>query len=58
VPPHLSATALSLYGTVAIGAVTALMTLDSGWLYGAIGPQGFWVMAALCGAALPFARRL
>jgi PPP family 3-phenylpropionic acid transporter len=58
VPPHLSATALTLYGTVAIGAVTALMTLVSGWLYGAIGPAGFWVMAALCGTALPLARRL
>jgi MFS transporter, PPP family, 3-phenylpropionic acid transporter len=58
VPPHLSATALTLYGTVAIGVVTALMTLASGWLYGAIGPAGFWVMAALCGAALPLARQL
>ena len=45
VPPHLSATALTLYGTVAIGAVSAVMTLVSGWLYGAIGPAGFWVMA-------------
>ena len=58
VPPHLSATALTLYGTVAIGAVGAMMTFVSGWVYGAIGPQGFWVMAALCGAALPFTRRL
>jgi PPP family 3-phenylpropionic acid transporter len=58
VPSHLSATALTLYGTVAIGVVTALMTLASGWLYGAIGPAGFWVMAALCAAALPLARRL
>lgn len=58
VPPHLSATALSFYGTVAIGAVSAVMTLVSGWLYGAIGPAGFWVMAALCGAALPLARWL
>jgi MFS transporter, PPP family, 3-phenylpropionic acid transporter len=58
VPSHLSATALTLYGTVAIGAVTALMTLVSGWLYSSIGPQGFWVMAALCCAALPLARRL
>ena len=58
VPPRLSATALTLYGTVAIGAVSALLTLISGWLYGAAGPAGFWVMAALCAIALPFARRL
>ena len=58
VPPGLSATALTLYGTVAIGAVSALLTLVSGWLYGAAGPAGFLVMAALCATALPFARRL
>ena len=58
VPPGLSATALTLYGTVAIGAASALLTLASGMLYGAIGPNGFWVMAALCAAALPAARRL
>ena len=58
VPPRLSATALTLYGTVAIGAVSALLTLVSGWLYGAVGPAGFWMMAALCATALPFARRL
>jgi len=58
VPPGLSATALTLYGTVAIGAASVLLTLASGALYGAIGPQGFWVMAALCAAALPTARRL
>ena len=58
VPPGLSATALTLYGTVAIGAASALLTLASGALYGAIGPQGFWVMAALCAAALPASRRL
>jgi PPP family 3-phenylpropionic acid transporter len=58
VPPGLSATALTLYGTVAIGAASALLTLASGMLYGAIGPNGFWVMAALCAIALPLARRL
>jgi PPP family 3-phenylpropionic acid transporter len=58
VPRHLSATALTLYGTVAIGAVSAVMTLVAGWLYGAIGPAGFWVMATLCGAALPLARKV
>jgi PPP family 3-phenylpropionic acid transporter len=58
VPPHLAATALAVYGTLAIGAATALLTLASGSLYGAIGPTGFWVMAGLCLAALPVARRL
>jgi MFS transporter, PPP family, 3-phenylpropionic acid transporter len=58
VPPHLSATALTLYGTLAVGAMTALLTLVSGWLYGAIGPHAFWMMAALCGIALPIARHL
>jgi PPP family 3-phenylpropionic acid transporter len=58
VPPRLSATALTLYGTVGIGAASALLTLASGALYGAVGPDGFWVMAALCAIALPLARRL
>jgi MFS transporter, PPP family, 3-phenylpropionic acid transporter len=34
------------------------MTLASGSLYSAVGPSGFWVMAALCAVALPIARRL
>jgi len=58
VPPGLSATALTLYGTVGIGAASALLTLLAGVLYGAVGAVGFWVMAALCAAALPFARRM
>jgi PPP family 3-phenylpropionic acid transporter len=58
VPERLAATGLTIYGTVAIGAATALLTLLSGWLYGAVGPQGFWTMAALCIASLPIARRL
>jgi PPP family 3-phenylpropionic acid transporter len=58
VPPHLAATALTVYGTLGIGAATALLTLASGSLYGAVGPAGFWVMAGLCAAALPLARRL
>ena len=57
VPPHLSATALAVYGA-GIGAASAVLTLLSGWLYGAIEARGFWVMAALCLAALPFARKL
>ena len=53
VPQHLSATALTLYGTVGIGGPTALLTLASGPLYGHFGAHGFWVMAAFCAAALP-----
>jgi hypothetical protein len=35
--------------------MTAVMTLVSGPLYGALGPRAFWVMALLCAAALPIA---
>ena len=58
VPPHLAATSLTLYGTVGIGVPATLLTLASGPLYARFGAQGFWVMAALCAAALPLARRL
>jgi PPP family 3-phenylpropionic acid transporter len=53
VPRGLAATAQALYGTVGIGAATALLTLASGALYGRLGAEGFWVMAALCVVALP-----
>jgi PPP family 3-phenylpropionic acid transporter len=36
----------------------ALLTLISGSLYAQFGAQGLWVMAALCAAALPLARKL
>jgi hypothetical protein len=55
---HLAATALTLYGTVGIGAATTLLTLALGPLYAQFGAHGFWVMAALCAAALPLARTL
>ena len=58
VPRHLAATALTLYGTVGIGAPATLLTLASGPLYACFGAHGFWVMAALCTAALPLARTL
>lgn len=58
VPPRLAATALTLYGTVGIGAASALLSLASGALYGAIGPHAFWLMAGLCALALPLARGL
>ena len=55
VPGHLAATAQAVYGTVAVGAMSALLTLLSGHLYGAYGPGAFWVMAGLCAAAMPLA---
>jgi MFS transporter, PPP family, 3-phenylpropionic acid transporter len=58
VPPGLAATAQAIYGTVAIGAMTSLLTLASGTLYGHFGAGGFWAMAALCLLALPFIARL
>ena len=39
-------------------AASALLTLASGSLYGSLGPQAFWFMAALCAAALPLTLRL
>jgi len=58
VPPRLAATALTLYGTLGIGAATAVLTLLSGPLYADFGAYGFWAMAALCALALPLARGL
>jgi PPP family 3-phenylpropionic acid transporter len=58
VPARLAATAMALYGTLGIGAATALLTLASGWLYGRVGAAGFWAMAGLCLLALPLARKL
>ena len=55
VPPALAATAQAIYGGVAVGTMTAIITLVSGPLYGALGPRAFWVMALLCAAALPIA---
>lgn len=55
VPPRLAATAQAFYGTVAVGVATALLTLGSGPLYAEVGAGGFWVMAALCAAAIPVA---
>jgi PPP family 3-phenylpropionic acid transporter len=59
VPPGLAATAQAIYGTVAIGAMTSLLTLASGTLYGQFGAGGgFWAMAGLCLLALPFIAKL
>ena len=53
VPQGLEGTAQAIYGTVGIGAATALLTFVSGALYARLGAQGFWVMATLCALALP-----
>lgn len=58
VPGHLEATALTVYGTVGIGAPTALLIIASGQLYSHFGANGFFVMAAICAVALPLARNL
>jgi PPP family 3-phenylpropionic acid transporter len=58
VPPGLSATALTLYGTLGAGVSSVLLTLVSGPLYGRLGPGGFFVMAALCAVATPLALTL
>ena len=58
VPPGFEGTAQALYATVAVGAASALLTLASGSLYGSLGAQAFWFMAALCAAALPLTLRL
>jgi len=60
VPPHLAATAQAAYGTVAVGAMAAVLTLASGPMYaafgpGAFGPGAFWAMAGLCALAVPVA---
>jgi MFS transporter, PPP family, 3-phenylpropionic acid transporter len=54
-PLALATTAQGIYSGVAVGTMTAIMTLVSGPLYGALGPRAFWVMALLCAAALPIA---
>jgi PPP family 3-phenylpropionic acid transporter len=58
VPPGLAATAQAIYGTVAIGAMTSLLTLGSGTLYGRFGAGDFWARAGLCLIALPFIAKL
>jgi MFS transporter, PPP family, 3-phenylpropionic acid transporter len=55
VPTALAAIAQGIYGGVAVGTMTAVMTLVSGPLYDALGPRAFWFMALLRAAALPIA---
>jgi MFS transporter, PPP family, 3-phenylpropionic acid transporter len=57
VPAHLAATAQALYA-VGPALATAGLVWVSGRLYGAYGPPGFLVMAALCALSMPLAFRL
>jgi PPP family 3-phenylpropionic acid transporter len=54
VPNALAAATQAIYGTVGVGAATALLLL-SGWFYARLGAAGFGIMSALCLAALPIA---
>jgi hypothetical protein len=58
VPDRLAATAQAIYGTVGVGAATALFTVLSGLLYARMGAWAFGVMSMLCLAALPITRLL
>ena len=58
VPKGLEGTAQAIYGTVGIGAATALLILVSGVLYARLGAQGFWVMATLSALAVPLTWKL
>jgi PPP family 3-phenylpropionic acid transporter len=53
VPRSLAGTAQAFYGTISIGAATALLTMVAGWLFAHFGAAGFWGMALLCCAAVP-----
>src|SRR5581483_7628129 len=57
VPEGLAGSAQAIYGT-GIGSASAVVTFASGALYGRLGAGGFWLMAVLCAAALPFAWRI
>ncbi len=56
VPQRLAATAQAFYGTVAMGATGAAMTLASGPLFEQFGAGAFWAMAAMCGMGFLVAR--
>ena len=58
VPAGLEGTAQALYASVGVGAASALLSLASGALYGRLGADAFWFMAALCAASLPLTLRL
>jgi PPP family 3-phenylpropionic acid transporter len=55
VPAQLAATAQAIYGTFGVGAVSAALTITSGWAYGVLGSGAFVMMAGICLASLPVA---
>ncbi|ESY67375.1 MFS transporter [Mesorhizobium sp. LNHC252B00] len=57
VPAHLAATAQAVYA-IGPGLATAGLVWVSGQLYGAYGPPGFLMMAAVCVLSLPLVTRL
>jgi PPP family 3-phenylpropionic acid transporter len=57
-PQGLEGTAQAIYGTVGIGATSAVLTIASGALYARVGAQGFWVMAGLSAVAFPLTWKL
>jgi PPP family 3-phenylpropionic acid transporter len=58
IPHHLAATAQALYGTVAVGITTALLTIVSGSLYASLAGEAFWMMAIPCAVAIPLAKTM
>ncbi len=56
-PPELQASAQGFYAAVGFAPLSGLISLISGWLYGAAGGQAFFAMAAMAaaGTALAFA---
>jgi PPP family 3-phenylpropionic acid transporter len=58
VPQGLEGTAQAIYGTIGIGAASAVLTIISGMLYARLGAQGFWIMCGLCALALPLTWKL
>lgn len=51
-PPHLMATAQSIYGAVTLGVFMASAQFVSGQLYAAYGAHGYFLMTAMSGVAL------
>lgn len=58
VPARLTATALTLYGTVGQGLASAGLTLAAGMLQARFGMAAFWAMSGLSLAAVPVALTL
>ena len=58
VPARARATAITLYGTLALGLASALATGAAGSLYAQFGMGAFWAMSAVSLAAVPLALSL